>query len=155
MNTEQLYRDTMGSIVKTARLNRRVIEGKIHELGVHHSQHVLLMFLSSLKAMPSQREIAAEFDISPAAVAVTIKKLLQGGYIEKNTAQEDGRFHEIGLTPRGRAVIDRSEAMFHALDLEIFAGINEQELKQLHAVLERVQKNLKHLERKQRKDDFV
>lgn len=155
MNTEKMYRDTMGGIIKTARLNRRVIEGNIQRLGVHHSQHVLLMFLSQQKEMPSQREIAKEFDISPAAVAVTIKKLVQGGYIEKKISRGDERYHEIGLTPKGRRVVDQSRALFQAINLEIFEGIDQEDLEHVQRILSRVLQNLKQLEEKQRKDDFV
>lgn len=152
---EMLCRESMENIIRTARLNRRVVEGVIHELGVHHSQHVLLMFLSKQEEMPSQREIAEKFDISPAAVAVTIKKLERGGYIEKNTAQEDGRYHEIGLTAKGRDVVERSKELFRKIHLEIFDGFCEQDLEQLQKMLVRMQCNLKKLEQRHRKDEII
>jgi len=153
LSKESLYRDTMGSIIKTARLNRRLMDGKIGQLGIHHSQHFLLMFLSRHAEMPSQREIAKEFDISPAAVATTIKKLEQGGYIEKNIDREDGRYHEIGLTEKGRCVVEQSKVLFQEKDIEIFEGINEQELLQMQTTLGKVLENLKCLEQKQRKGE--
>ena len=153
MDKTGLYRETMGSILKTSRLNRRVMDWKIQQLGIHHSQHFLLMFLSKQKEMPSQREIAREMDISPAAVATTIKKLAQGGYLEKNVAREDGRFHEIGLTEKGRCVVKQSKALFQEKDMEIFEGISEDDLLQMQSTLKKVLQNLKNLEEKQRKGE--
>ncbi len=154
MSKELLYRETMGNIIKTARLNRRVMDGKIQQLGIHHSQHFLLMFLSRHSEMPSQREIAREFDISPAAVATTIKKLEQGGYIEKYIDREDGRYHEIGLTDKGRCVVEKSKVLFQEKDMEIFEGIDEQELLQVQKTLGKVLQNLKDLEQRQRKGEL-
>ncbi len=151
MSKKTLYRDIMGSIIKTSRLNRRVMDGKIQQLGIHHSQHFLLMFLSRHSEMPSQREIATELDISPAAVATTIKKLEQSGYIKKNVDQEDGRYHEIGLTNKGRCVVEQSKILFQEKDIEIFEGIDEQELLQVQKTLGKVLQNLKDLEQRQRK----
>lgn len=155
MSKEALYREAMGNIIKTSRLNRRVMDGKIQQLGIHHSQHFLLMFLSRQAEMPSQREIAKEFDISPAAVATAIKKLEQGGYIEKNIAREDGRTHEIGLTAQGRCVVEKSRVLFQEKDMEIFEGIEEQEILQMKKTLEKVLQNLKKLEEKQREGEWV
>ena len=153
MSREMLYRETIGNIIKIARLNKRVMDGKIQQLGIHHSQHFLLMFLSRQSEMPSQREIARELDISPAAVATTIKKLEQGGYIEKNIDQEDGRYHEIGLTEKGRCVAEQSRVLFQKKDIEIFENISEQELIQVRNTLGKVLQNLKCLEEGQRKDE--
>ena len=104
--------------------------------------------------MPSQMDIAKELDISPAAVATTIKKLEQSGYIKKNIDREDGRVHEIGLTDKGRCVVDKSKILFQEKDLEIFEGIDEEELLQVQKTLGKVLQNLKELEQRQRKGEL-
>lgn len=60
----------------------------------------------------SQVEIARELEISPAAVAVSLKKLESGGYITRETTESDNRTHRVTITPKGRSVIERSEQMF-------------------------------------------
>ncbi len=154
LSKEILYREIMGNIIKTSRLNKRVTDGKIQQTGIHHSQHFLLMFLSKHSEMPSQREIAKELDISPAAVATTIKKLEQGGYIKKNIDQEDGRVHEIGLTDKGRYVVEKSKRLFQEKNSEIFEGIDEEELLQVQKTLGKVLQNLKDFEQRQRKGEL-
>lgn len=154
MNKAELFRETMGTIIKTARLNKRVIDFKIQQLGIHHSQHFLLMFLSKQAQVPSQSEIAKELDISPAAVATTIKKLKQSGYIEKKIASEDERFHEISLTEKGRQTVEKSKKLFRRKDEIIFEGISEKEVLSACNTVKKLLHNLKELEEKQRKGEF-
>lgn len=154
MRKTELFRETMGAIIKTARLNKRVMDFKIQQLGIHHSQHFLLMLLSKQPQMPSQSDIAKELDISPAAVATTIKKLKQSGYIEKKIATEDERFHEIGLTEKGRQVIEQSKELFRQKDKEIFDGISEEEITVTCNTVKKLLQNLKELEEKQRKGEL-
>ena len=154
MSDVNLKHEIMGSIIRVARKNRCVIDGKLSELGIHHSQHVLLMYLSCRHEMPSQSEIAAQLDVSPAAVAGTIKKLEQGGYIEKNTDKDDGRYHAIGMTEKGRKIVERSRQLFAEADQESFHDISEDELEQMYSVLEKVWINLKKLEQRQGKDEL-
>lgn len=125
MEQVTLYHDVIRNIIHISRMHKRIMDETIQQLGIHHSQHFLLMFLSRHPEMPSQRTIANEMDISPAAVAMTIKKLECGGYVQKSVDQTDGRYHEIGLTEKGRVVVEQSKNMFREKEKEIFFGIAE------------------------------
>ena len=57
---------------RTDRQLRRCIEKKVNHTGVYQSQHRLLMHLNHHPNC-SQIEIAREMEISPAAVAVSLK----------------------------------------------------------------------------------
>ncbi len=152
--SEEKGRDAMRSVIRTARLHRRVMDGKMQRLGIHHSQHSLLMFLFRQNGQISQREIADAFDISPAAVAGSIKKLKQGGYVAKTVSLGDGRYSEISLTEKGRAIAEQSRAIFREVDREVFQGVSSQEEEQLCGILHRIAENLKQLEQAQRKDEI-
>ena len=56
------------------RMQHRIIEARVRSLGIHPSQHILLMRLSDMGRFPSQAQIAEELDISPASVARTLKQ---------------------------------------------------------------------------------
>ena len=120
---------------------RRCIEKKVNHTGVYQSQHRLLMHLNHHPNC-SQIEIAREMEISPAAVAVSLKKLESGGYIMRETTESDSRTHRVTITKKGRSVIERSEQMFWETEKAMFEGFSEEEMQSLQQFLERIYENL-------------
>ena len=118
-----------------------VIEKKVNHTGVYQSQHRLLMHLNHHPNC-SQVEIAREMEISPAAVAVSLKKLESGGYITRETTESDNRTHRVTITPKGRSVIEWSEQMFWETEKAMFEGFSEEEMQSLQQFFERIYENL-------------
>lgn len=137
-------RRTVGMFIKTDRLHRKAFENLVSGLGIHRSQHRLLMHLAKDEGM-SQTELAAHLEISTAAVAVTIRKLEAGGYIEKRTAENDSRYNEIKISDKGRAIVSLSEKQFSAVDGAMLGGIDREKLDGFIECLEIMQKNLEEL----------
>ncbi|MBR3686517.1 MAG: winged helix-turn-helix transcriptional regulator [Clostridia bacterium] len=116
--------------------------------GIHRGQHRMLMYLSKCKTTPSQKDLAKCFEISPAAVAVSLKKLESEGYIkrEKCSERSDSRYNEIKITELGRKVVSESCKYFRHVDSQAFKGFSDEELEIFAGLLERVQENLKTIE---------
>ena len=129
------------------RMQHRIIEARVRSLGIHPSQHFLLMRLSDMGRFPSQAQIAEELDISPASVARTLKQLEAGGYIERCGSDVDGRRNEIAISCKGVEMVQRSKEIFDGLEAVSYAGFSEEELDQLEALLMREIDNLRRLER--------
>ena len=108
----------------------------------------MLMYLSKCKTTPSQKDLAKCFEISPAAVAVSLKKLESEGYIkrEKCSERSDSRYNEIKITDLGRKVVSESCKYFRHVDSQAFKGFSDEELEIFAGLLERVQENLKNIE---------
>lgn len=145
-------RKTVGMFIGTDRLHRKAFENLVSGLGIHRSQHRMLMHLAKDEGM-SQTDLAAHLEISTAAVAVTIKKLEAGGYIEKKTAENDSRFNEIKITDRGREIVSASEKYFHDVDTAMLSGIDGEMLDNFISCLEIMQKNLKELCEPEKKEE--
>ena len=64
-------------------------------------------------------------DISPAAVAVSLKKLERGGYIKKDLDTADNRIHQIQVTQKGQEVVEKSHLIFEEMEKTIFKGFTE------------------------------
>ena len=128
-------------------LHRRTIEGWANDAGMHRSQHRMLMYLTKCESIPSQKDLAKHFDISPAAVAVTLKKLESDGYIERGKCHErsDSRFNEIRITERGRDAALQSRKYFQHVDCEALKDFSEEELALFTSFLERMSQNLKSI----------
>lgn len=120
---------------------KRCIEYRVKDTGVYRSQHRLLMELYR-RPNCSQIELAELLEVSPAAVAVSLKKLEKGGYIQKKTAVDDGRANQVEITALGNEVIKMSFRMFGEIDKALFADFSDEELYQITAFFERMIANL-------------
>lgn len=138
---------TVHTFICTDIMHRRAIERWATDAGMHRSQHRMLMYLSKCDNIPSQKDLAEHFDISPAAVAVTLKKLEGDGYIERCKCSEraDSRFNEIRITEQGRQATMQSRKYFHHVDNEALKDFTDEELDTFISLLERMQENLKSI----------
>ena len=138
---------TIHAFISADLLHRRTIEQWACDAGMHRSQHRMLMHLTKCDSTPSQKDLAKHFDISPAAVAVTLKKLESDGYIEREkcASSSDSRFNEIKITERGRDAALQSRKYFQHVDSEAFRDFTAEELEAFTSLLERMQDNLKNI----------
>ncbi len=125
------------------RMHRSAADAKMKVTGIHRSQHMILMYLFRKNCKVSQKDIAEHFEISPAAVAVSLKKLEHGGYISRCSSKEDNRFNEIELTAKGKAVVEYSFNSFEEIDRNTLEGISEEEKEMLTVILDKIIGNLK------------
>ena len=128
------------------RMQHRIVEARVRSLGIHPSQHFMLMRLSDMGRFPFQAQIAEELDVSPASVARTLKQLEAGGYIERCGSDVDGRRNEIAISAKGEEMVQRSREIFGRLEAVNYAGFSAEELDQLEALLKREMDNLRRLE---------
>lgn len=127
--------------MKINRLHRSAVEKRMSGCGIHRSQHMLLMFLHRCESTPTQREIADRFEISPAAVATSLKKLEADGYITRQANKSDTRQNMISITDKGRAVVEFSKSTFDELDRMTYSALSEQELCELYRLLTKIIEN--------------
>ena len=128
-------------MIKVNKLHRAMIDMQTKEIGIHRTQHRILIHLDKDGALPSQRELATKLDITPAAVTVALKKLENDGYIERTLGQ-DTRYNEIKITEKGRELLDRTHELFLRVDSAMLEGFSAEELDSYIAYLERMQKNI-------------
>lgn len=124
------------------RMHRSVIEKKVSELGLHRSQHMVLMYLARHNEGVSQKEIAEHFDISSAAVAVTLKKLENGGYIERSSAQDDSRKNSVSFTAKGKEIAEKSRKFFAEVDGAMTKTLSDEEYEIINNCFEKMKKCL-------------
>lgn len=139
---ERKYQEIQNLLMRSGRIHRRIVENRIGNLGIHSSQHILLMHLTHMGRMPSQNQIASMLDVSPASVARMLKNLEAGGFIERFDARSDGRRNEICITEKGKTICSRSYEIFGEVNRITYAHFPEEELDQLAALLEKMQANL-------------
>ena len=141
-NKDALYHAVHRELGHVLRVHHAICDSRVKALGVHPSQHMLLMHLSARNEIPTQKELAEHMHISPAALAVSLGKLECGGYVEKETADHDGRAKTLTITEKGRTLVLDSKRIFDAIDAEIFSGISAEELAAFIETLQKMHANL-------------
>lgn len=130
-------------IVHIAHRHRATMEKCFESTGIFQGQHRMLMCISENDFF-SQKEIAAHMRISTATVAVSLKKLEKGGYIEKKTDENDNRLNKIKLTEKGKSVVEYSKETFEKIEKQMFDGFTDEEKGNLIKYLDRIEGNLKN-----------
>lgn len=130
------------TMLHTNRMHRQLIDGCAAVTGLGRTPHMMLMHLARREKCPSQRELAEELAITPAAVTGVLKNLERDGYITREVGR-DTRYNVIAITERGREVVESSRRQFRAADESVFAGFSDEELKTYISILERMEENMK------------
>lgn len=143
---EKNYRELCILHGRIGRMRHRIIESRIAGLGIHPSQHLLLMHLSDMGRFSSQAQIAEKMHVSPASVARTLKSLEAGGYIQRFDSDADGRRNEIAITEKGEDVVRQSRELFACIDSHQYAGFTAEEMELLLRLAERQVGNLQLLD---------
>lgn len=138
-------RAVIRQFVRADRLHRQTVElTATAQTGLHRSQHMLLMRLSR-GCIPSQKQLAKELGVSPAAIAVSLKKLESDGYITKDADADDSRCNRISLTEKGQHAVRATCNQFERIDCAMVQGFDDEELDALLAALEKIEHNLRTL----------
>lgn len=140
MNEDKLDR-AIEMMIKTDHMHKALIETRVSELGIHRTQHRILMHLARKGTLPSQKEIADHLNVSPAAITFALKKIEKDGYIEK-TPGIDNRYYEVRITEKGRDMVKLTHKIFSETDKSIFNGFSETELEIYISFLEKLQNNI-------------
>lgn len=143
-------------LIMFAKKHKKIMQYYLDETGVYQAQHRLLMEISRNPNI-SQKDIARSMDISPATIAVSLKKLEKGGYIHKSMDEADNRFNQITITEKGNRVVEQSKQIFEATDRKILEGFTAEEKNTLSLLLQKLDVNLAKMEDeiKLRKDIMV
>lgn len=113
MDAETVIRESnpVKLIMFINQIHRRKIEKLLDGTGLHRAQHRMLMTLSDCP-VTSQIELANILEVSAATVAVSLKKLEKGGYIQKTQQEQDSRVRFVELTERDAASLKRAKKFF-------------------------------------------
>ena len=121
------YREIVGKLIQLNALKRISTHRAASEIGLYDGQMPLLETLERDGCL-TQKALADRLHVSPASVAVSIKRMQKCGIVDKMPSEEDLRYNRVMLTDKGR-------------DLT-FAGFTLNECEQLYGYLCRMTQNL-------------
>ena len=129
-------------MIKTDHMHKALIDARVGDLGIHRTQHRILMHLAIHNKLPSQKELADHLNVTPAAVTCALKKIEKDGYIARSLGH-DNRYNEISITEKGRDLVIQTKQLFSEVDASMFEGFTDEELDTYISCLEKLQANIK------------
>ena len=123
------------------RLNRGFMHSLWDELGLYRGQPFLLAVLWESEGV-THSELARRIHVSPATVTNMIKRMEKGGLLERRPDKVDQRVSRVYLTDAGRAIRERVDQRWRALETQVFGSFSEVEQELLRTLLERVRGEL-------------
>lgn len=125
------------------RLHRAAAERAMQESGLHRSQHLIMMYIASCENPPTQTDIAHAFEVSSAAITVSLQKLERHGLITRTQQEGNARANRIRLTPLGDSLLARSKEYYAAVDECMCRDVPDEDLESLIRILNQMQDNLR------------
>ena len=140
MNEEKIS-SAVNIMIQTDRMHKHLLDANVSKIGLHRTQHRVLMHIARHGKLLSQKSLAEHIGITPAAITGVLKKLEKDGYIER-VQGDDNRYNEIQVTESGKRVVEDSFRIFTRLDTSLFEGFTDSELDGYIAYLEKIQENI-------------
>ncbi len=131
-------------LIAINRMHMKCTENSVSSLGIHRSQHHMLMHISHNSGI-SQKDLASQMEISTAAVAVTVKKLEQAGLVKRISPGSDSRINNLSLTEKGEQMVIDTAQEFSHIDECMLKGITDEEKVTLCEILDKLKKNLSEM----------
>ena len=135
---------------KLHQAHRSAVQAELNAAGLQEVGHPLLLCIlrSAGDRCPdgqiqAQRELAQMLDISPAAVATSLKSLEKKGYIHREPEPGDARRNRVRLTDKGQQAVDDCFACLQRVSRRMYAGFTSQEQTQLYNYYLRALDNLR------------
>jgi DNA-binding MarR family transcriptional regulator len=107
------------------------------ELGLRPGQFAVLLMIDQNPGA-SQSSVSAALGIQKANFVATIADLEKRGLVRRRRSHTDGRTYSLGLTPRGRAQLQRAAELQSIHEARVTAQIGNEGRQQLLALLDRL-----------------
>ena len=112
--------------------------------GLTWQQFNLLRILRGQRGQPASMRLIQERMLDPQSNASRlVAKLLDKGYVSRETPEEDLRRVSVALTPEGLTAVDEASADMHRFLRAIGGGLSPQQLRELSDGLDEFRNSLK------------
>src|SRR5579883_233964 len=129
-------RNAFGSLLAHAyRQWRRSADLQLRPFNLTEATWLPLAHIGRAPAPPRQKDLAASMSVDGSAVVRLLDNLEAAGLIQRKEAETDRRAKTIHLTPRGRAIADKVEAVARRVRRDALAGVSERDIEATIRVL--------------------
>ena len=121
---------------------RAELDRRLADLGLSQARWLVLLHLARFQEPPTQRELAQSMGVEGPTLARLLDSLEAQSLVQRHAVAEDRRAKKIVLCDTAWPLIQKIEAIATALRVELFAGIDEEELRVCMRVHTRILANL-------------
>jgi MarR family transcriptional regulator for hemolysin len=111
-------------------------------MGLSQARWLVLLHLARFTEAPTQRELAQSVGVEGPTLARLLDSLEGQGLVSRQAVLEDRRAKKIALSPPALPIIEQIEAIANDLRIELFQGVDEEELRIAMRVHSRILANL-------------
>jgi len=140
-NQDSMEHKIVSTHVRIGKSHRMLLEHHLNKNGLFRSQHQLLMCIFQ-NPDASQKDLAKFHNVSTAAIAMSLKKLEKGGYVERSADSQDNRFNKVAITEKGFREAVKSQEFFIKVEQRMLDGFSDGEKEALYGYLNRIYENL-------------
>lgn len=121
---------------------RAELDRRLADMGLSQARWLVLLHLARFKEPPTQRELAQSVAVEGPTLARLLDSLETQGLVQRQAVLEDRRAKKIVLCDTALPLIERIEAIATALRIELFEGIDEEDLRICMRVHTQIRANL-------------
>ena len=122
-------------------LHKQCMNRLMSDRGVYPGQPPLLFTLGRMGAC-NQADLAKALHISPATIAVSLKRMEKSGFVKRVPDPGDLRSNRIELTERGRRAAARADHAIRRVNQQMYRDFTPEEFSQIVHFYQRMQQNL-------------
>lgn len=140
-----MYPDQHRFAMQLAQLSRgwrAELDRRLADLGLSQARWLVLLHLARFDRQPTQRELAQSVAVEGPTLARLLDSLEAQGLVHRLAVPEDRRAKKIALGAPALPLIEKIEAISTQLREELFAGIDEEDLRRCQQVHARILANL-------------
>ena len=136
------HRDVFGAVVSSAaRQWRRAADLSLRPFGLTEATWLPLVHIARAPSAPRQKDLAASMSLDGSSVVRLLDNLEAAGLIQRKEG-EDRRAKIITLTPRGKAIADKVEAVARRIRGDALSGLSDKDIETTVRVLQHVSRVL-------------
>jgi MarR family transcriptional regulator, organic hydroperoxide resistance regulator len=128
-------------VMQLCKAHRQQAEALLSTVGLHAGQELLLMRLWREDGC-TQTELVDELCVQPATVTKSLDRLEAAGFVRRRADADDGRVSRVYITAPGRALKNKVDALWHALETSSFSELTSQEQETLGRLIVKVRESL-------------
>jgi MarR family transcriptional regulator, transcriptional regulator for hemolysin len=129
-------RESFGSLLsRAARQWRRAADLGLKPFDLTEATWLPLVHIARAPTPPRQKDLAASMSLDGSSVVRLLDNLEAAGLIQRKEGEQDRRAKLITLTPRGRAIADKVEAVARRIRSEALANVSDRDIETTVRVL--------------------
>lgn len=141
-NMKAIQEQAIRNFITLDRLHKVTFDRVAAKTRIHRGQHMALAIIAGKDEDTNQNALATELNVSPAAVAKTLRQLEKAGYVIRYHNPADRRNILVKITNSGKEVAKSLFDLFQTIDHRMFEGMNDELLESFNNAMVIMQNNL-------------